>query len=82
MQVWVKISMWKNANDNTTSEYNQQDETARILSKLAKTVKNAQFFSDGIDIQLKDVNGNEVGFLGVYDEPKCLTNETPDYNND
>jgi len=67
MQVWIKIST-----DNAAFEDNLQGETSLILLGLAKTVGEAQFFSPGVEIPLRDFNGNEVGWLHVNDQSKHL----------
>lgn len=74
METWIKISM-----DNDAFVDNQTGETARILRNLADRIDGHPHFSAGHDQALRDINGNEVGFCGVYDEPHCITKETVSY---
>ena len=67
MECWIKIGM-----DNDAFVGCRQGETGGILRNLAENIENDPFFSPGRDVPLYDTNGNEVGFCGVYDEPKIL----------
>jgi hypothetical protein len=71
METWIKIGM-----DNDAFVDNQTGETARILQELAKRIDGHPSFSAGHDQSLRDINGNEVGFCGVYDEPHCIARES------
>ena len=53
--------------DNAAFEDNEGQETARILRDLAKRIDGHPHFSAGHDQALRDVNGNEVGYLTVTD---------------
>ena len=48
--------------DNAAFEPNWNEEAARILRDAAKKIEQGQ---DGFG--LRDINGNKVGQLGVYD---------------
>lgn len=52
--------------DNAAFEDNESHETARILRALADRIDGHPHFSPGHEQALRDSNGNEVGFFGVY----------------
>ena len=70
METWIKIEM---DNSAFVDNDNQGSEVARILRKLAGYIDGHSHFSPGHDQALRDYNGNEVGFCGVYPAAKILT---------
>ena len=44
---------------------NPAHELARILEKLSRSVSDNLYLSDGYSIPLFDINGNDVGYLGI-----------------
>jgi len=61
----MKIKIQINAT-NAAFEDNESFETARILRELADKIEGHPNFSPGHDQALRDLNGNEVGFFGIY----------------
>lgn len=53
--------------DNAAFEDDPTIEVARILYDLAERVEGHPHFSPGHDQPLRDINGNEVGYVTVHD---------------
>ena len=51
--------------DNAAFEDDPTAEVARILRELAKRIDSHPHFSPGIQLRLRDFNGNEVGYCTV-----------------
>ena len=67
MEVWLKIDT-----DNAAFSDGREIEVARILRETASKIECQNHFSDGFDMPLRDINGNETGFIGLYAKPQIL----------
>lgn len=47
-------------------------EVARILHELADRIDQRGYFDAGNDYPLSDVNGNKIGFAGVYEDDQAV----------
>ena len=74
METWIKIKM-----GNAAFVDNEGGETARILRGLADRIDGHPHFSAGHCQGLMDINGNDVGFCGVFEDERCLAVATEDY---
>lgn len=64
MELWIKIEL-----DNAAFEDGVSYEVNRILAKAMPILPDVA----GAEIPLRDINGNEVGFAGIYELPQMLT---------
>jgi len=62
MTITIKIDA-----NNAAFEDDASQEVARILRDLAKRIEGHPHFGPGHDQALRDVNGNEVGYLTIHD---------------
>ncbi len=65
MELWIKISM-----DNAAFMGDPDYEIRRILNDAIKHHRIPT--TAGSESPLRDINGNEVGFAGVYTDSKIL----------
>lgn len=74
MEIWIKIEL-----DNAAFQDGYQEhEVSRILTKALPMMPEQA----GAEIPLRDINGNSVGFAGVYEKPQILIQRVHTNEND
>lgn len=55
--------------DNAAFEHSPVDEVARILAGLVRRLHDSDWKAPGLEIPLRDINGNTVGKFAWTDDP-------------
>jgi len=68
MRLTITIDTDNDAFQECGGGWTQSYETARILRDLAKRIDGNPHFSAGYSQPLRDINGNEVGYMSVKED--------------